>query len=167
LADFKETQEKEIDYLFEEARQELAKVEENAKVLKKDIVNKLAKKLEEKIRIDAICIEIVTQLHDEVSERFIRECLPEKYKQKHKVENAKKQKRKQKQEENDNLAAETPLDNKEVIIVDSDGRTSLFRRDEDDQPSKTAIDDSRNDKTFTQSCSNTQQQLKQEHQIES
>ena len=160
MADFKEPQEKEIDYLFEEARQELAKVDENAKELKKDIVNKLAKKLEEKIRIDTICIEIVTQLHGDVSERFIRECLPEKYKQKHKVENAKKQKRKQREEYN-NLAAETPLDNKEVIIVDADGRTSLFQEEEDEQPSKTATDEHLNDKTFTQSSSNTQH-LKQE-----
>jgi hypothetical protein len=158
LTEFKERQEQEINYLFDDARKELAKVDENAKELKKDIVKKLAKKLEGKIPTDTICIEIVTQLKgptpEKVSERFIRECLDEKYKQKHKVENAKK-KKKQKQEENNNLAAETPLDNNEVITVDADSRTSFFQRDEDDKSSKTATDDDQpdliNDKTFTQS----------------
>src|SRR3954447_9606482 len=96
LAEFKDYQDDEINSLFDDARKELAKVDENAKELKKDIVIKLAKvdenanelkkniviklakKLEEKIRIDTICIEIVTQLQGEVSERFVRECLPEK-----------------------------------------------------------------------------------------
>jgi hypothetical protein len=156
LAEFKNYQDDEINSLFDDARKELAKVDENAKELKKDIVKNLAKKLEEKIPTDTICIEIVTQLKgpgaEKVSERFIRECLPEKYKQKSRIENAKKQK-KQKQEENNNLAAVTPLDDKEVIIVDAEGRTFL-QGEEDDESSKTATDDDDqpnhiNDKTFT------------------
>src|SRR3954470_7050848 len=59
LAEFKDYQDDEINSLFDDARKELAKVDENAKELKKNIVIKLAKKLEEKIRIDTICIEIV------------------------------------------------------------------------------------------------------------
>jgi hypothetical protein len=151
LAEFN-SREQEIDFLFDDARKKLAKVDENANELKKDIVKNLAKKLEEKIRLDTICIEIVTQLQGQVSGRFIRECLPEKYKQKSRIENAKKQK-KQKQEENNNLAAVTPLDDKEVIIVDAEGRTFL-QGEEDDESSKTATDDDDqpnhiNDKTFT------------------
>jgi hypothetical protein len=108
LTDNKENHDEEIVSLFEDARQELAKVDEDAKERKKDIV----KKLEGKIPTDTICIEIVTQLKspapEKVSERFIRECLPEKYKQKNRIENAKKQKKKQEEKEN-KLAAETPL----------------------------------------------------------
>src|SRR3954464_6430229 len=170
LAEFKNYQDDEINSLFDDARKELAKVDENAKELKKDIVKNLAKKLEGRIPTDTISIEIVNQLRGSVSERFVRECLPEKYKQKHKIENAKKQK-KQKQEENNNLAAVTPLDNKEVIIVDTDGRSSSFLQRDDEDSSKTATDDDDqpdliNDKTFTQSSSSSQQQIEQEHQTE-
>ena len=165
MAEFKESREKEINSLFDDARKEIAKVDENANELKKNIVIKLAKKLEENIRLDTICIEIVIQLQGQVSGRFIRECLPEKYKQKHKIENAKKQK-KQKQEENNNLAAVTPLDNKEVIIVDTDGRSSSFLQRDDEDSSKTESDDSIDNKTFTQSSSSSQQQIEQEHQTE-
>src|SRR3954451_8313854 len=162
LAEFKNYQDDEINSLFDDARKELAKVDENAKELKKDIVKNLAKKLEGKIPTDTISIEIVNQLCGSVSERFVRECLPEKYKQKHKIENAKKQK-KQKQEENNNLAAVTPLDNKEVIIVDTDGRSSSFLQRDDEDSSKTESDDSIDNKTFTQSSSSSQ--LEQEHKI--
>jgi len=165
LAEFKNYQDDEINSLFDDARKEIAKLDENAKELKKDIVKNLAKKLEGRIPTDTISIEIVNQLRGSVSERFVRECLPEKYKQKHKIENAKKQK-KQKQEENNNLAAVTPLDNKEVIIVDTDGRSSSFLQRDDEDSSKTETDDSIDNKTFTRSSSSSQQQLEQEHQTE-
>jgi hypothetical protein len=61
-----------------------------------------------KIRTDTICVEIVNQLRGQVSDRFIRECLDEKYKQKVRVENARKQQSK-KDKETDKLAAVTPL----------------------------------------------------------
>jgi hypothetical protein len=78
LTDIKESQEQEITSLFEDARVKLAKVDENAKDLKKNIVIELAKKLEGKIpQTDSISIEIVNQLRGQVSERFIHECLPE------------------------------------------------------------------------------------------
>jgi hypothetical protein len=90
----------EISNLFEDARNQLDKVEEQAKDKKRQIVIDLAEKLEGKIPTDTISIEIVNQLRGSVSERFIHECLDEKYKQKHKVENAKKQK---KEEEENNI----------------------------------------------------------------
>jgi len=163
--EYKESQDDEIDSLFDDARRKLDTVEKESKDKKKQIVVDLAKNLEGKIPTDTIAIEIVNQLRGSVSERFVRECLPEKYKQKHKVENAKKQK-KLNQEENNNLAAETPLDNKEVIIVDADGSmtSTFFKEDEDDQPSKTATDDPIDDKTFTRPSSSSQQ-LEQEHNI--
>ena len=80
MSDNNEFIEQEIDSLFEDARQELARVDKNAKELKKNIVINLAKKLDGKIPTDTICIEIVNQLRGRVSERFIHECLPEKYK---------------------------------------------------------------------------------------
>ena len=82
----------EISVLFEKARINLDKVDEQAKKEKKQIVKDLAEDLEGKIQIDTMCIEISNQLHDKVSKRTIRECLDEKYKQHHRVENARKQK---------------------------------------------------------------------------
>jgi hypothetical protein len=113
----------------------------------------LAKNLEGKIPTDTISIEIINQLRGQVSERFIRECLDEKYKQKVRVENARKQKYQIRQEEEDKasgkLAAVTPLnqdeedENKKVIILDTDGRIS-FQDDEEQeerrQPSTTTTD---------------------------
>ena len=60
---------------------------------KKQIVKDLANNLEGKIPTDTISIEIVNQLRDKVSERFIHNCLDEKYKQKSQVENARRQKK--------------------------------------------------------------------------
>src|SRR6476646_9552747 len=105
-------QDEEISYLFENARSKLDKIHAQAEKEKK-IVKEVAKDLEGKIPIDTICIEIVNQLRGRVSERFIRECLEEKYKQEHRVDNARKQKkrRQEEQEKNENLAALTPLNN--------------------------------------------------------
>jgi hypothetical protein len=52
----------------------------------------LAKDLEGKIPTDTISVEIVNQLRGRVSQQFIHNCLEMKYKQKHRIENAKKQK---------------------------------------------------------------------------
>jgi hypothetical protein len=113
----------------------------------------LAKNLEGKIPTDTISIEIINQLRGQVSERFIRECLDEKYKQKVRVENARKQKYQTRQEEEDKasgkLAAVTPLnqdeeeEDKKVIIIDTDGRISLQDEEEQEerrQPSTTTTD---------------------------
>jgi hypothetical protein len=118
--------EEEISVLFQKARINLDKVDEQAKKEKKQIVKDLAEDLEGKIQIDTICIEISNQLHDKVSKRTIRECLDEKYKQHHRVENARKQKeRHQGEESNGNLAALMPLNqqrqyaksSEEIIIL--------------------------------------------------
>jgi hypothetical protein len=91
--------------LFEAARNKLDKIDTKSKKEKKQVVNDLAKNLEGKIATDTISVQIVNQLRGRVSELFIHQCLDEKYKQKHLVENARKQKRQQEQECNENLAA--------------------------------------------------------------
>jgi len=86
----------------------------------------LAKDLEGKIRTDSICNEIVHQLHGKVSERLIRRCLDEKYKETHRVKNA----RKQKPDENTkDLAATVPLEqekSKQQIASIQDGKTVIM-----------------------------------------
>jgi hypothetical protein len=139
------TNDKEISNLFEDAKDKIDKVEGQATEKKKQVITNLAKELEGKIpQTDTICIEIVNQLRGKISERFIRECLDEKYKQKIRAENAKKQKQQEKEYKiSDKLAAVTPLnqaekeqevkeegqENKEVIIVDTDGKTFAEKKE--------------------------------------
>ncbi len=114
----------EISILIQDAIVKLKKIRAYANQQKKQVVIELAKNLEGKIATDTICMEIVNQLRGQVHERFVRECLDEKYKQKPRMENARKQK-KQKQVENkedvDKLAAVTPLNqapkNDKIILV--------------------------------------------------
>jgi hypothetical protein len=112
--------EKEISVLFEVAMIKLAKIDDNSNKEKKNVVQELAKGLEVMIAINTICMEIVVQLRGKVSERFVRESLDEKYKQEHRVKNAKKQ---------NDLAASTPLNSpirdeeSEKIIIDTSGNT--------------------------------------------
>jgi hypothetical protein len=174
----KESRDQEIDSIFDYARDKLAKVDENAKEQKKKIVIDLAKRLEGKIPIETISIEIVNQLRGQVSQRLIHEILPEKYKQKHRVENAKKQKKIQKDE--NKLAAVAPLKqaeehqedeelkNKEVMVTDIDGRTILYYQNKDeDRPSSTAIDTSSlTEGGFSQSSYNAKKNKEQEQPIE-
>ena len=77
----------------EEAKAKLDKIEGQAKKEKRQVTIDLAKDLEGKIPIDSISVEIVTQLCGRISESFIHQCLDDKYKQKHRVENAKKTKK--------------------------------------------------------------------------
>ena len=109
MASNDETNEAEISLLFEDAKAKLDKIDAQTQKEKKQIVKDLANNLEGKIPTDIISIEIVNQLRGKVSERFIHNCLDEKYKQKSQVENARKQKKK-KQEEVDveNLAVVAP-----------------------------------------------------------
>ncbi|PWU78963.1 MAG: hypothetical protein DLM72_19725 [Candidatus Nitrosopolaris wilkensis] len=110
-----ETTDEEILSLFQHAIVELDRIEDESKIEKKKIVQRFAKSLERKIPTNTVAIEIVNQLRGRVSERFIRECLDQKYKQEHRVNNAKKQKQKR-------LAAEPPLkhdidvERKEIVI---------------------------------------------------
>ena len=119
----------------------------------------MAKNLEGKIRTDTICVEIVNQLRGQVSERFIRECLDEKYKEKVRVENARKQ-RPKKDKETDKLAAVTPLNQQEVVAVDANGRTSIQEDEEKDKEPSTTTDSSITDKNFTPESYQQEQQSK-------
>ena len=58
---------KEIPFLFEEAKEKLDKIEREANEKKKDIVIKLTKDLEIEIPKDIICQAIVEQLDGRVS----------------------------------------------------------------------------------------------------
>jgi len=71
--EYKESQDDEIDSLFDDARRKLDTVEKESKDKKKQIVVDLAKNLEGKIPMDTIAIEIVNQLRGSVSERFVRD----------------------------------------------------------------------------------------------
>jgi hypothetical protein len=128
LASDDETYEAEISLLFEDAKAKLDKIDAQTQKEKKQIVKDLANNLEGKIPTDTISIEIVNQLRGKVSERFIHNCLDEKYKQKSQVENARKQKKKKKKQEGvdvENLAVLSPPNQEakiKEIIVDVDGR---------------------------------------------
>ncbi|MGA9151011.1 MAG: hypothetical protein WBZ36_10555 [Candidatus Nitrosopolaris sp.] len=83
----------EITAIFDEGIKKLVQVNKN----KSQIINDIARDLEGKIRTNEIVNEIVHRLCDpsikeiDVSERLIRYCLNEKYKNKRQSENAKKQ----------------------------------------------------------------------------
>ncbi len=163
----KEICDKEITSLFDNARDKLRNVETHARIQKKQIVIDLAKDLDGKIPTDTISAEIVTQLHDQVSERFIHECLDEKYKQKSRVDNARKQKKEPKEPQViSKLAALPPLnqeveeDDKKVIMLDTDGGITI-QEDENDEPPTTTCS-SIMDKTFT---TESYQQPSQEQEI--
>lgn len=146
---FSSEQEDEISQLFEEAKANLGNMEAQAKKEKKQIIRDLAKTLEGKIPTDIISIEIITRLRGKVSERFVRESLDEKYKQKHRVENARKQTR-QGAEEKLNLAAVTPLNlldeakNKQVIMHDVQGRSIEGEESEKNPTNNNAFTDNNN-----------------------
>lgn len=106
--------EEEISRLFENAIIKIDEIDKQAKKEKKNIVKGLARDLEGKIRPETVCIEIINQLRGRVSERFIRKCLEDKYKQQVRAMNAKKQKTPSKAEESyENLAALMPLKQQE------------------------------------------------------
>ena len=113
-----ETAEKELDVdvtrLFDEARDNLKKVNTSARKQKKQIVVDLAKDLEGKIAKDSISTEIATQLRGQVSPGFIRECLGEEYKQKHRISNARKRQKLQQEPESSEKLARLPLLNQEA-----------------------------------------------------
>lgn len=99
-----------VEVLFQNAiaeLQQVQRIQRDARNKKKDIIKRLAKNLEGKIGTDLICIEITKKLTGIVSERFVRKCLEEKYKQSYRTENARKQK--EKQHNTSSLAALVPL----------------------------------------------------------
>jgi hypothetical protein len=140
-----ETAEKKLDAevsgLFDEARDKLEKIDEKADRQKKQIVVELAKDLDDKIRTDSICMEIVDALRGQVSPRFIRECLDEKYKQKPRMQNARKQQkrlRRHQPDSIDNLAALPPLNQeaepKKVVMLGVEGEAMLQEEEEEHDP---------------------------------
>jgi tetrahydromethanopterin S-methyltransferase subunit A len=84
----------EIENIFRRAISQLDEIDANANKEKRTVVKELAIELEGQIPLDTISIEIVTQLRGIVSERFIRECLDNKYKQGYRTVNANRQKEK-------------------------------------------------------------------------
>ncbi len=121
-----------ISMLFNDARDKLEKIDAHEKQQKKQIVVELAKSLEGIIPTDVICMKIINKLLGRVSERFIRECLDEKYKQKPRIENARKQKKQHYLEDKEGiekLAAVTPLnqslENDKIILVAAHGEQEL------------------------------------------
>jgi hypothetical protein len=125
MASNDETNEAEISLLFEDAKAKLDKIDAQTQKEKKQIVKDLANNLEGKIPTDTISIEIVNQLRGKVSERFIHNCLDEKYKQKSQVENARKQKKNQEGIDVENLAVIAPPNQeaeKKAITIEVDGR---------------------------------------------
>jgi hypothetical protein len=168
-----ENHDEEISSLFQDAIVKLEEIKEHTNQQKKQIVVELAKDLEGKIPTDTICMEIVTQLRGQVSGGFVRECLDEKYKQKHRVKNARKQKKQDYFEEKEaiyNLAEVTTLnsepDNGKIILVGAHGQEVVQReRENNDKPSSGMDndDDSTEDKTEP-SSPNLPYQKEQEQQ---
>ncbi|HYF98870.1 MAG TPA: hypothetical protein VD815_02135 [Candidatus Saccharimonadales bacterium] len=141
----------EISRLFDEARSQLGMIESNSKQQKKQVVKDLAKRLENKIQTDTICIEITNQLRGQVAESFVRQCLDEKYKQKPRVENARKQKKQERSIGKDNLASLpslTPVTKDKKILVDANGRVSF---EEDGEGDEDQIDEDNKSSTLIES----------------
>ncbi len=124
--------------LVENAKHELEKVDSEAKGKKKQIIIELAKSMEGKVREEDISKEIIHHLHDQpIPDIFIRECFPEKYKQKYRVKIAKKQKKQRKEHKViDKLEVLPSLnqevkeiedkdEKKKVMLVNVDGSTSI------------------------------------------
>jgi hypothetical protein len=117
--------EEEISRCVKAAIEKLDRVDANAEKEKTLIVKDLAKDLEGKIPTESICNEIVHQLHGKASPRLIRVSLDEKYKEKHRVENARKQK---KHKSTEDLAAPLPLTSgdtnrqeEKMVVIDTLG----------------------------------------------
>ncbi len=131
----------EVYLLFEDAKNKIKKVGIQANDSKKKIVRDLAKNLDGKIPTDTICMEITKRLSGRVSDRFVRECLDERYKDKVHLDIAKMQKNHSlKDKVIDKLAVLPPLGQvieegerekeKEDIIIDTDDRVSIEEKDE-------------------------------------
>lgn len=169
LAQSKEVYKDEVSLLVEDAIGKLDKVDAQAKDQKRQIVVDLAKSLEGKIPTDTICMNMVDQLHGRVSERFIRECLEEKYKQKIRVDNARKQKRQPESIVDNNLAVIPPLnavvETDEITILELDDPMPPSNNDDEDKKSTTSvIDASTADISIVESSYQLQEQEKLKYQ---
>lgn len=179
------SQEQEITSLFNTAKDEIDKIDQSADEKKKEIVIKLAKKLECLIpQTDTISSTILKQLKGRVGKSLIHNCLPAKYKKEYRRENALKQNKKQLKKEEIMLAPLSALNqqkhievdaeekmqkNKVSVMVGTDGR-SYFQTKEDDEEvagtaSETHADYASKDKAHAQSSSSLQHTLEQKNPI--
>jgi hypothetical protein len=124
---------KKIDKVEARAKKAKSQIEAGAKKAKSKIVQELARDLEGKIPTDEISLEITHQLHGRVSERLIHDCLDEKYKKKHRIENARKQK---KMQEQDLAALNKPVPLNSEIVVDNSGNQTVESAAETRQPDR-------------------------------
>jgi hypothetical protein len=131
---------KKIDKVEAGAKKAKCQIEAQAKKAKSQIVQELARDLEGKIPTDEISSEIIHQLHGRVSQRLIHDCLDEKYKKKHRVENAQKQKKNQEQ---DSAALNKPVPLNSKIVINTSGEQTVEPAAETrhpDRSAKTGID---------------------------
>ncbi len=161
----------EISALFQNARDVLKKLDTNVNQQKKQIVVELAKNLEKRIQLDTICMEIVTQLRGQVSERFVRQCLDEKYKQKSRIENARRQKKQnylENEKDIDKLAAVTPLnqeyENDKIILVEANGQAIVQKDGDNNDKLFSDMDDYDSTKDNTQLLSSKLSHQKEQKQ---
>ncbi len=138
-----EAHDEKIICLFDEARSQLEKIENNSKQQKKQAIKDLAKSLEGKIPNNSIYIEITNQLRGRVSESFVRPCLDDKYKQSYRVQNANKQNKKQthddSKDEVEKLASVASLNQElaenQTILVGANGKALVQTVDADNDES--------------------------------
>jgi hypothetical protein len=161
--------EDELYAVFEEAKSKLDNIDIRAKNEKKQVIIQLAKDLEGKVPTDTISIEIVNQPRGRVSERFIHECLDDKYKQKYRVENAKKRKNKEEEKGNEQNLAAVALLNRETkrkitIIIDNQGRLEIVQ--DEKSPDQHASDNVAEDTGVTTAKAHSlQRTVRQEREV--
>lgn len=95
---------KKVDAELSQQRKNLRTIADEKK---KDIIRTLAKNLEGKIPTNTICKEVVNQLRDHASEGFIRKCLPLKYKDIRRSQNASQQNKQHSNTANVNIEKST------------------------------------------------------------
>lgn len=125
---------KKIDKVQAGAKKAKSQIEAEAKKAKSQIVQELARDLVGKIPTDEISSEIIHQLHGRVSQRLIHDCLDEKYKKKHRVENA----RKKKNQEQDLAALNKPVPLNSEIVINTSGKQTVEPAAETRHPNRSA-----------------------------
>jgi hypothetical protein len=115
------------DSIFEDAREKLTKLASEPETKLKIIVE-LASRLEQSgsIPTHGISAEIGMQLKGLVSPRFVRQCLPEKYKEPYRVKNGKAQSKGSARKKTvQGLAASPPLDHELLLVLKKKDLTYL------------------------------------------
>ncbi len=138
---------KKIAKLKAEAKKAKSKIKTETKKAKSQTVQEYSVDLMGKIPNDEICSEITRRLDGRVSPRLIRDCLDEKFKKKHRVENARKQKRKEK----DLAALNKTVPLKLGVVVGNSGKQTVEPATEtrqSDHSAKTGINAEANQSGF-------------------